>query len=147
MTPQERRGKRLFLVLATLIILEKLAGLAITLTAGLAEINWLRSVLQPVAFALAVAFLWQGDTWLRWLVGAACLLSGGLLAFICGRVLLKLAGETPPAATEVFMQVVGYPIGLVGVYGLLYVLAGLLFLFSPSLRAFFRYQREVRWAF
>jgi hypothetical protein len=142
MTPQERRGKRLFLVLATLIVLEKLAGVGLTLSGGLAEVRWLKSVAQPLGFAIAVAFLWQGDVWLRWLVGVACVLSGGLLAFVSGRVLVKLAGVTPPEATGYFMQVAGYPIGLVGAFGLLYVLAGLLFLFSPGMRAFFRYQRE-----
>ena len=144
MTPQERRGKRLFLILATLIILEKLAGVGLALSGGLTEVKWFKSVVQPIGFALAVAFLWQGDVWLRWLVGAACVFSGGLLAFVSGRVLVKLAGVTPPEATGFFLQVAGYPIGLVGIFGLLYVVAGLLFLFSPSMRAFFRYQRERR---
>lgn len=142
MTPQERRGKWLFLALATLIVLEKLVGVGLTLFGGLAEVRWLKSVAQPVAFAFAVAYLWQGDVWLRWLVGVACVFSGGLLAFVSGRVLVKLAGVTPPEATGFFMQAAGYPIGLIGVVGLLYVAAGLLFLFSPSLRAFFRHQRE-----
>lgn len=142
MTPQERRGRRLFLILATLIILEKLASVGFAFAGGWAEVRWLKSVVQPIGFAVAVAFLWQGDVWLRWLVGVACVLSGGLLAFVSGRVLVKLSEATPPETTGFFMQVAGYPIGVIAGVGLLYVLAGLLFLFAPSLRAFFRYQRE-----
>jgi hypothetical protein len=142
MTPHERLGKRLFLVLATLIILERLAGVVLALSGGLAEVKWLRSVVQPVGLVIAVAFLWQGDIWLRWLVGVACILSGGVQAFISGRVLFKLVAVTPPEATGFLLQVAGYPLGLFGVFGLLYVLAGALFLLSPSMRAFFRYQRE-----
>ena len=142
MTPQERRGKRLFLVLATLLVLEKVAGITLALSGGLAEVRWVESVVQPVGFALAVAFLWQGDVWLRWLVGLMCIFSGGLLAFVCGQLLVKLAGVTPPEGAGFFMQIAGFPVGLVGVFGLLHVVAGLLFLASPSIRAFFRYQRE-----
>lgn len=142
MTPRERRGKRLFLILATLLILEKLYVVGLMLSGGLADVQWFRSVAQRVGFAAAIAFLWTGDVWLRWLVGVGCVLIGGLLAFVSGRILFQLAGETPPEATRVFMLVAGYPVGLVGLLGLLHVLAGLLFLFSPSMRAFFRHQRE-----
>lgn len=132
----------MFLVLATLLILEKLAGVAFTLSGGLGEVRWFKSVAQPVGCALAVACLWQGDVWLRWLVGIACVFCGGLQTFVSGLLLVKLAGVTPPDATWFFMQAIGYPIGLIGVIGLLYVIVGLLFLLSPSMRAFFRYQRE-----
>jgi hypothetical protein len=141
-TPQVRRGKRLFLILAGFIILDKLAGVGLVLAGGLPDVKWLRSAALPVGFALAVACLWQGDIWLRWLVGVACIVSGGFLAFISGQVLLRLAAVTAPEAAGFFMRVAGYPIGLVGLFGLIYVLVGLLFLFSPSMRAFFKYQRQ-----
>jgi hypothetical protein len=141
-TSQERRGQRLFLVLASLIILDKLAAVGFALAGGMANVHWLKSVVAPIGFALAVAFLWQGENWLRWLVGVACILSGGALAFVSGRLLIRFAGVTPPDATGFFMQIAGYPLGIVGLIGLFYLIAGLLFLFSPSLQAFFRYQRE-----
>jgi len=143
MTPQEQRGKRLFLVLATLIVLEKLAGIVLALSGGLAEVNWLKSVAQPIAFAGAVVYLWQGEVWLRWLVGIAYVFSGSVLVYVSARLFRIFAEEMPPKSSSL-MQVVGYPIRFVGLFGLLNVIAGLLFLFSPSMRAFFRYQREVR---
>lgn len=142
MTPQERRGRRLFLILASLIILEKLAGVGLALSGGLAEVKWYKSVAQPVGLAVAVAGLWLGDVWLRWLVGVACIVTGGYSALVSGWLLVKLADGIPPEAARFFIWAAGLPIGLIGLVGLLYVLAGLLFLFSPSLRAFFRYQRE-----
>jgi hypothetical protein len=150
MTPQERRGKRLFLILATLTILDKLAGVGVAFIPFLAEGKWSRSDAQAAGFALAfaagfalaVVYLWQGHIWLRWLVGGACLLAGGLATFVSGLVLMSFAGRTPPDATGLLIQVARNLAGILGLFGLLYVVAGLLFLFSPSMRAFYRYQRE-----
>ena len=142
MTLQERRGKRLFLVLATLIILEKLAGVVLALIVADGAIDWRKSILQPLGTALAVGFLWQGDVWLRWLVGIALVLWGGLMTFVSAHVLILLAKRTPPDDAGFYMRWVGYPIGIFALFGLFYLTAGLLFLISPSMRAFFRYQRE-----
>jgi hypothetical protein len=142
MTPEERRGRRLFLLLAGFIVLEKLTGVALALSGGLAEVNWIRSVAQPLALALAVVFLWNGDEWLRRLVGVACVLTGGMSAYVSVRVLIKLARVTPPKATAFLMDLAGYPLGMMALFGVLYLTAGLLFLFSPSMGAFFRYRRE-----
>jgi hypothetical protein len=48
MTPQERRGKRLFLLLAILIILDKLVGVGLAISGGWAEVRWLKSVVTPL---------------------------------------------------------------------------------------------------
>jgi len=133
---------RLFLILATLLILEKLVGVGFALSGGLSEIRWLRSVVQPLGFAFAIAWLWQGDAWLRWLVGFACVLTGGLTVYVSGRILLKLAELTPAEATRSFMLVAGYPLGFLALIGALHLIVGLLFLFEPGMRAFFRLQRE-----
>jgi hypothetical protein len=142
MMPQERRGKRLFLVLASLIILEKLIGTGLVLSGNWAEIKWWPSVGRPLVLVFMVLILWQGDTFYRWLVGLTCILSGLPLAVIAGRVIVATAEVTPPEATGFFMQIVGYPMGFLGLIGLCYMIVGLLFLVSPSLRAFFRHQRE-----
>ncbi len=141
MTPKETRGKRVFLVLATLLILENLATIGIALSGDLTKIHWLKALGQPIGLSLAIAFLWQGDQWLQWLVGLGYILAGGLMAFATGRLLFKLAEVTPPEGAGFFMQVIGLPIGLIFVLGILHLLAGLCILFLPSLRAFFRYQR------
>lgn len=142
MTPLQKRGKRLFLILASLLILEKLAGIGFAVSSGLNELNWLKSVIGPLGFAVAVAFLWQGDVWLRWLVGLVCLLTGAPLMLVSGRAVMELANATPPEATGISMRLAGLPFGLLPLYGGFFVVAGLLFLFSPSLRAFLRYQQK-----
>ena len=141
MTPKQVRGKWLFLVLASLLILEKLVGVGFTLTGDLANVKWFKSVAQPIFISIGLAYLWYGDIWVRWLIGAAVALSGGLVVFVCARVLIKLANVTPPRLTDFFIQTVGYPVGIVATIGALHLIAGLLLLFSPSIRAFFRYQR------
>jgi hypothetical protein len=142
MTRQERRGKRLFLVLATIIILDELIKVGFALSGGLADVKWLESVARPLAFVVAVALLWNGENWLRWLVGVACVVYGGGLALVSSHLLIKFGGITPPNATGNFMHVIGYPLVIVGFLAVFYLGAGLAFLLSPSLRAFFRYQRE-----
>ena len=142
MTHQERRGKRLFLVLATTIILHKLLDVGFAFTGGLATVNWMRGVLQPAVIAISVAYIWEGENWLRCLLGAAFVLHGAVQLWLGGRVLIAFAEKTPPKAAGYFWQVIGIPFGIIALIGLFYVMAGLLFLFSPSMRAFFKYQRE-----
>jgi hypothetical protein len=142
MTAKEQRGKWIFLTFAALLIAEQLVVVGLAVSGhGVAEFEWWKSVAQPLLFAMAVAILWQGENWLRWLVGVACLLAGGLKLFVAGRVLIRLAEVTPPEMTGFFMQAAGFPLGIVGFIGLLELLAGLAFLALPSVRAFFRYQR------
>jgi hypothetical protein len=76
MTRLEQRGKWLFLILATLIVLEKLAGIGFALFEGLGNVNWFRSVVTPIGVLCAIVGLWQGDEWLRRLVGGMFLLIG-----------------------------------------------------------------------
>jgi hypothetical protein len=127
-----------------MLIAERVLGVGLVLSHGLAEVQWWKSVARPLLFAWAVAYLWRGDNWLRWLVGVACTLVGGLELFASGYLLIRLAGVTPPEATGFFMQAAGYPLGAVALIGLWELLAGLAFLALPSVRAFFRYQREQR---
>jgi len=147
MTPRERRGRTLFLILASVLILEKLTDVGFAFSKGLAEVKWSKSVLQPLCLAASVAFLWQGDRWLRWLVGAVYVFSGGVQIYLMAHFLGKLAqgnigADVPPEKAAIVLRVLGAPIGVIGVFGLLHLLAGLLFLLSPSMIAFFRYQRE-----
>jgi hypothetical protein len=117
MTPQERLGKRMFVILATLTVLEKLGGVW--------HGNWLISL----GLALSIPFLWHGYVWLRWLVGGVCVLSGGRALIAFGRTLadFDVPGESLDGAAAI---------------GLVDVLVGLAFLFLPNVQAFFRYQRE-----
>jgi hypothetical protein len=147
MTALERRGKRLFLFLATLIILPQLVDVAYALSGDLAEVNWLRSVAMPLGFVMAVMFLWHGDVWLQWVPGVCCTVYGAVLWLVSFSVMVKRAGVNPPKADEALEQFTPYTFDIIfslglGMLGLLYLMAGLLFLFSPSMRAFFEYQRD-----
>jgi hypothetical protein len=144
MTARERRGKRIFLVLAGFLIGERLLGVGLALAQGLDQVPWWSSVARPLLFALAVGLVWRGDTWLRWLVGGVCMLGGGLKLLVSGHVFARMAEATPPEATGFLLQVAGSTLGVIALTGLLEALAGLGLLALPSVRAFLRYQRESR---
>lgn len=142
MNAKERAGRRLYFLLATLFILEKLASVAIMLTwTPLGEVNWLKSVIQPLALAVGIALLYHGDNTLRWLAGGGSIFEGGITAWLMGFLLWALYVRTPPDKMEVF-QMLAVPFGFVLVLGVLHIVMGLMILWWPSLQAFFRYQRE-----
>jgi hypothetical protein len=116
----------LFLIVATLMVLGKLGGVSQAMFGYGAVVHWLISL----SLAVSIPLLWQGHTWLSRLVGMACVLSGGVALFAFGRNLADF--DVPGWSSNVF----------IGALGLVDVLAGLAFLFLPSMQAFFRYQRE-----
>jgi hypothetical protein len=88
MTPRERLGKRLFVILATMIVLNKLGAVLSGALHGEGGVEWQQLVLAPsfetlvvvaagllrhwsvaLGVAVAVPFLWRGNDLLRRLVG------------------------------------------------------------------------------
>lgn len=142
MNAKERAGRRIYLILATLFILEKLAGIVLTMAGAPAgEVNWLKSVVQPIVYAAAVGFLFYGDNTIRWLVGGGSIFEGALTTYLMGFVIWALYARTPPDKMDVF-RMAALPFGMILVFGVLHILMGLIVLLWPSLQAFFRYQRE-----
>jgi len=144
MTPIERRGKWLLIVVGSLLILEKLVGVGLALSGGFANVNWLKSVIQPIGFSFAIAFLWHGDVWGRWLVGLACVIVGGTQAYSVGRVIVALKEIAPPDANDSPLRPLASVLGLAAAIALLHIVAGLIILISPSIRAFLRHQKWTR---
>ena len=95
-----------------------------------------------MGLVFAIGGLWTGDEWLRRLVGAAFVFLGAANFYLSGRIYNAVAQTMPPEGDDVFTRIVGYSMGVVAAFGLFYLSVGLLILLSPSLRAFFRYQRE-----
>jgi hypothetical protein len=125
MTAGERRGERLFVILAALTVLVKPGGVFLGLAErGTGVGGFLTLVLVP-----SVPFLWRGTAWLRRLVSLTCVLSGALSLLHCARSLVDF-------------DVLGSSLVFDGILGVVDVLAGLAFLFLPDLNAFFRHQRE-----
>jgi hypothetical protein len=129
MTPGERRGRRLFLVLATVTVLVKVGGAGLGVVSHRVRFDGFLALV----LAMSVPFLWRGNSWLQRLVGVTFLLSGALSLFDC---VLSLPG----------IDVLGASVAFSGILGLVDVLAGLAFLFLPDLGAFFRHQRETKLA-
>jgi hypothetical protein len=141
MTPLVRRGKWIYVILATVIVLDQLGSIVAAMVGDRTAFGWVRSVIQPLIFAIPVAVLWFGDAWLRWIVSASCFLTGVLFLFVSIRLLITF-GEPPPQSLGIFIQRGSYPLGLIVAFGVFYLAAGMLFVFSPSVRAFFEHQRN-----
>ena len=142
MEPLARRGKRLFLILATLFTIAQVAGVILALTKGGGEIRWFKSVLLPLAQIVSFAFMWQGDIWLRRLVEIWQMMSGALEVYVGAKIYMTLRGVTPPENPQLLNETFGFPLAMLVAFGFFWVLAGVFLLFSPSLSAFFSYQRD-----
>jgi len=141
MSPQVQRGRRVFLILAGLVVVLKLIPVGMALANGFANVNWLRGVVLPVSLAMCVVCMWEGENWLIWLVSLPCVVAGGSQLFACIYLVVSLAWMTPFKASWLFLMFAQPTVLLLGVPGAINLTAGLLFLLSPSLKAFFQYQR------
>jgi hypothetical protein len=119
----ELRGRRIYLVLATITVLVKLGGLLPMMDGSRL------SKLIAVVIVPTVIFLWTGAARAQRLVAVAFVLSGVLTLLRFARSLDALDNYGLGVAFMLFLGVVD-------------VLAGLAVLLLPDLNAFFRYQRE-----
>jgi hypothetical protein len=121
----ELRGRRIYLVLATITVLVKLGGLLPMLDGYEGRL----SKLLPVVIALSVVFLWRGTVWIQRLSAGAFLLSGAIILFDFAQSLEAL-------------DIYGFGVAFKLLLGVVDVLSGLAILFQPDLNAFFRHQWE-----
>jgi hypothetical protein len=138
-----RRGRAVFLFIATLIVLDRLSSIVLALAGDPAELRLWRSVCIPALMILGVLSLWQGETWPRRLFALWCLLHGGLILAPLGFVLFRMAEITPPEKSDVFQGVTVFLLGLPLLYAAFYMLAGAVLWLSPSVRAFSAHQFAV----
>ena len=127
MTASERRGRRLFLILATLTVMVKLGSIFLGI---FGHVGWFGGVFSLI-LALSMPLLWRGTVWLQRLVGLTYVFSGTRSLIHWGRSLVDY-------------DVLGFSLAFDGILSLVDVLAGLAFLFLPDLVAFFRYRRETK---
>jgi Domain of unknown function (DUF4375) len=137
------RGQRLFFAFALPLAGIEVLGVVLGLARGLEQVNWWKAVIVPLCYLVVLFCLWRGESWARWLVSIGCLLSGGTRLLVVGSLAVELARFTPPEAVGFFVQVVVRTLGLLALQGLVEFVAGLVYLLSPSVRAFLKHQREV----
>jgi hypothetical protein len=137
-----KRGRLFFLVLATLIVLDR-GSVIVRAFTGAAPFRLLDSLLLPAVIIFIVVSLWQGDTQRRHFRALILLLYGGGNLFNCGRVILGTAVAERPADVGLFLQLslrlMGFPV----LHASCYIFAGLALLLSPSLYAFFDHQAQI----
>ena len=142
MSPLAKRGRLFFLILATLIVLDRASAIMLALTGDAAHFRLLTSVLLPAVIIFWVASLWQGDTQRRHVPAFILLLYGGGNLFNFGRVIPGTALAERPADVGLFLQVSLRLLGFPVLHASCYIVAGLALLLSPSLYAFFDHQSQ-----
>jgi hypothetical protein len=143
MSPSLQRGKW-FVALATIVVVEQIWHFGTALSSDLEGLKWFKAMLRPIANIVVIFFLWKGHEWLRWLIGILYVLTGAPLAYVSARVLVHFSNARPPESSSFLNQLVGLPISLIFLVGVLYILIGLPFLISPSMIAFLRSREEIR---
>ncbi|MFM7921332.1 MAG: hypothetical protein ACKPJJ_14005 [Planctomycetaceae bacterium] len=76
MSDPERRGRRLFFVIAAVLLLDSLSPLLLQFWLGFANLAWFRQVILPLIRAAAIVWLWQGERFLVSIVAGAAVVSG-----------------------------------------------------------------------
>jgi hypothetical protein len=142
MTALERRGKRILLFITVPLVFMHLASIGYSFSEGLANVRWFKSVVTPLGMICAVIGLWQGDEWLRRLLGAGLLLMGGSQIYLALRHVLAVRQKMESG--DEILKIVETAFWGIAIFGALYACMGLVLLWSPNLRAFLRYQREGR---
>src|SRR5688500_3181005 len=142
MTALERRGKRILLFITVPLVFMHLPSIGYSFSEGLANVRWFKSVVTPLGMICAVIGVWQGDEWLRRLLGAGLLLLGGSQIYLAVRHILAVRQKME--AGDQILRILETAFWGIAFFGVCYACMGLVLLLSPSLRAFLSHQREGR---
>ena len=142
MATLERRGRWFFLILATLIIVDRLLAIVLGLTGDPEHFDLWRSVLLPAWVIVCVTALWYGDAWWRWLLVIWSLGQGGTNLLLLIVVMVRMAAITPPEQTGFFLTMSAKLLVFPLLHASFYLFVGLALIFSRSLKTFFNYQRK-----
>ncbi len=137
-----RRGRVFFLILATLIVVDRASSLVLALIGDTENLSIWQSILLPVLVILGVVSLWRGETGLRRLMAAWALLHGGINLLIFGFLIYRMAAVTPPEQAGFLLNVSAMLFGFSLLHAGFYIFVGLALLLSRSLKAFFNHQSQ-----
>ena len=137
-----RRGRAFFLILATLIVVDRLSSIVLAFIGDTENLSLWRSVLSPGLVILGVVSLWQGETWLRWLMAAWSLMHGGTNLLILAVIMYRMAAVTPPEQTGFFLNMSAMLFWFPLLHASFYISTGLALLLSRSLNSFFDHQQK-----
>lgn len=144
MSPLARRGRRVYLALATLLIAWQLFNVGFHLLrgwSGEADIRWFRSVVLPLIFVNMVVALRTGDRLHRWTVAVWMWISGALPVYAAVMMTVRLLEQTPAGEAGFFLEILGLPLGILASIGLAEIALGCAVLWLPSLTAYFEERR------
>ncbi|MFN3152177.1 hypothetical protein [Bremerella sp.] len=141
MVTSERRGRLFFLILATLIIADRLLVIVLGL-AGATENFDLWSLVLPWIVIVCVVSLWWGESGARRLLVLWSLWHGGTSLLMACYVMIRMAAITPPEQTDFFLTMSAKLLAFPILHASFYLFTGLALMFSGNLRTFFAYQQK-----
>jgi len=141
MSPQERRGKWLFSLLAAIVMCEMITTISLTFLADLELPFKLGRFISPVCGAFLLYLLWRGQEWWRFALGVRSVSNGLFLGLI---TMTRRGPETLsfPGDELLLQHLVKLPVFIVWLYVTLSLATGISFVFSPGVLAWLRLQRS-----
>lgn len=130
-------GQRLFLVLASLIVINEGWNLLFVIVSGTSISSWFRSMSFPVVILWAVWNAWSsGDRSSRFTLGGLVIAKSLLAMWIFGFLMIRMAEVTPPSEAHFFWEVSAVLFALPAIHAVLFIAIGFTICFSRSIGAF-----------
>lgn len=132
-----KRGQRLFLLLASLIVINEVGNVILTIVSGTSISTWFKPMFMPLLILWTVWNVWStGDRWARLSLGILVLAKGLLALWVFGLLMIRMAEITPPTEARFFWEISAALFAFPAIHASLLIVIGLVICCSPSIRAF-----------
>ena len=133
----EQRGRILYLILGSLIVINEGASIIFALTGPPENFRWVHSLVIPAVMIYVVWDLWRtGDKFERWALAARTFLVGLTTLLGIGFIIYKLNTITPTEDKDFLFQFTSPLFTVQAIYGAVLLIIGLTLFLSPSIRVF-----------
>jgi hypothetical protein len=141
MNRQERRGQIIFVVVFGLLAIDQIATVITAVSKGFGNVSMIRNFVVPGLGLYWIYYFWRGGDDSRKSIAWILVGFGLIYSCISGWILFKFA-TGDPIGRAAMGAVVGVSIVIYRVFAdLVWLVAGLMVLFAPSVIAFLDYQR------
>jgi hypothetical protein len=144
----KKRGRQLFLVLASLIVFNEATNLLLVITTGSSISTWLRSMCFPLVILWAVWNVWNsGDRGSRFTLGGLLIAKSLIAMWVFGFLMISMAKITPSNEARFFWEISAFLFALPALQAIVFIAIGLTICYSRSIRAFLETRKDRQNAF
>jgi hypothetical protein len=132
-----KRGKFLFIFLASLIVVNEATNILFSLSRPFSEIRWVTSIFLPMLMIWSAWELWKtGNKATRWTFSGLIVLKGISLLFAFGYVAYRLFKEIPPESLAELFWFPNLMVIIPILYSIMFIVVGISLFCIPSINAF-----------